>query len=258
MASTIAESGTKTSTPWPPPGGLSSPTVGRKQTILQTTASAQVSAPATTVWHVLRDTSNYPKWNSFAPSVTILSQPNGDKADPMLWKDTSFILHVDMGKEVPGQGQGPGGRRADTQLRVLDVSTPDQPSRYIDHDTLNSDPGYYSELSELHRISWTTEGLYVKMGIRSERFHEIIETGPEQCDVRTWECQGGFAARAVKWMFKDNLDRGFQAWVDGLKKESEEQWARQQENKLDEGGIQSVDAPDQARNADNFRRKDLQ
>ena len=97
---------------------------------------------------------------------------------------------------------------------------------YIDQKTLEEDPGYFSDLSKLYRISWTTEGLFVKLGVRSERFHEILVLGENECEVRTWECQAGMAARAVKWMFKDTLARGFQSWCDGLKKQSEQDWGK--------------------------------
>lgn len=216
---------------WPPEEGLCSPTVSRKDTILQTTGHCTVAAPASTVWAVLRDTAHYPDWNTFAPSVTILSQPDGNQSDATLHKNTRFILHVQMGQTVPGHGSGQGGKRADTQLRVTDFSTPDEPSSYIDQETLENDPGYFADLSKLYRIAWTTEGLFVRLGVRSERFHEIIVLGPEECEVRTWECQGGVTARAVKWMFKDTLARGFQVWCDGLKKQSEEVWGRR--NKTD-------------------------
>ena len=211
---------------WPPKEGLCSPTVSRNATILQTTASCKISAPAATVWSVLIDTAKYSEWNSFAPSVTILSQPGGGK-DPILCKDTSFILHVEMGQPVPGHGAGQGGKRVNTQLRVVDISTPEEPSLYIDKATLESDPAYFSNLERLYRISWTTEGRFVKLGMRTERFHEIVMTSDEECEVRTWECHGGMASRAVKWMYQDTLARKFQDWCDGLKKQSEAQWAKE-------------------------------
>ena len=109
----------------------------------------------------------------------------------------------------------------DTQLRVTDISTPESPSAYIPQDTLDSDPALYADLSSVYRISWTTEGGFVARGLKSERYHEIIVLGENECEVRTWECQGGPLARAVKWMYKDTLQKKFAEWCEDLKKGAE-------------------------------------
>jgi hypothetical protein len=175
------------------------------------------------VWEVLCDTSRYPEWNSFVPRVTILSQPDGvSKDDATLHKETRFVFHVVMGEKVPGHGTGKGGQTVDTHLRITDLSTPDLPSSYISQQTLDSDPGYFSDLSKVYRISWATEGGFVAKGLKTERFHEIIVLAENECEVRTWECQGGVLARVVKWMYKAVLVRKFQDWCDDLKERSEE------------------------------------
>ena len=108
----------------------------------------------------------------------------------------------------------------DTQLRVTDVSTPNNPSDYLSKEAL-SDPTFTSDLSQIHRISWTTEGGFVARGLRSERYHEIIATGDAECEVRTWECQGGVLARAVKWTYGKVLLEKFDVWCADLKRASE-------------------------------------
>lgn len=206
------------SSPWPPSSGLTTIIVPRESVILPTHASIEINAPASLVWAVLVNMKKYSNWNSFCPKVTIRSQPQGiDSDDPNLHTGTSFIFHVVMDSKKPTS-------YTDTQLRVLDVSTPEQPSTYIPQTTLESEPSFSSDLSKLYRVSWTTEGGFVARGLKSERFHEIIIIGENSCSVRTWECQGGSLARAVKWMYKDTLKQKFADWCEDLKQESEKQF----------------------------------
>ena len=203
-------------TTWPPPNGPNTPRVPRESTILPTCASTTISASASTVWAILLDTSKYPNWNSFCPRVMIHSQPpDVDKSDPNLHLNTSFTFHVVMDNAKPD-------KVTDTQLRVTDVSTPEHPSAYIPQDVLDKDEAYSSDLGKVYRIAWTTEGNFVSRGLRTERFHEIIPLGDgSQCEVRTWECQGGILARAVKFYYKDVLKKKFAEWCEDLKNEAE-------------------------------------
>jgi hypothetical protein len=207
-----------------PPNGPTTPRVPRESTILPTCASATISAPASLVWSILLDTSKYPNWNSFCPHVTIHSQPpDVDKSDTNLHFNTSLTFHVVMDNAKPNNV-------TDTQLRITDISTPDAPSSYIPQDVLNMDESYSSDLRKVYRIAWTTEGNFVARGLRTERFHEIIPLGDgSECEVRTWECQGGILARAVKFYYKDVLKRKFAVWCEDLKREAEK--------KSSEGGV---------------------
>jgi Polyketide cyclase / dehydrase and lipid transport len=192
--------------------------VPRESVILPTYASIEITAPAAFVWAVLVNTGRYPEWNSFCPKVTMRSQPEGtESTDPNLHIGTSFIFHVVMDSNKPTS-------YTDTQLRVLDISTPQHPSSYIPQTTLDSEPTFQSDLSKLYRICWTTEGGFVSKGLKSERYHEIKVLGDELCSVRTWECQGGSLARAVKWFYKDTLKQKFADWCEDLKRESEKKF----------------------------------
>ena len=111
-----------------------------------------------------------------------------------------------------------------TDLRVTDISTPDRPSSYITNDLMDSDCGFSSDLSKVYRIAWTTEGGFVARGLKTERFHEIIVLGDEQCEVRTWECQGGILARTVKWIYQKTLKEKFADWCEDLRRETEKQF----------------------------------
>ncbi|KAG6991130.1 hypothetical protein G7Y79_00056g090110 [Physcia stellaris] len=207
--------------PWPPSNGLTTPIVPRSSAILSVYGSAHIAAPASLVWQVLRDTSGYPRWNTFVPRVTIHSQPqSADKSEKdkhLLRKDTSFTFHVVMDSSKPS-------KVTDIRARVTDVSTPEEPSDYV-HQTLadrqDEEKTYTLDLRKVYRISWTTEGGFIARGLKCERFHEIIDLGEEGCEVRTWENQGGLLAYAVNYLYKDLFMRKFPEWCTELKVEAE-------------------------------------
>jgi hypothetical protein len=204
-----------TDTDWPPTRGLSTPTTPYNHAILTIASSISISAPASFVLTILRDTARYPEWNTWCPRVKILSQPSGTSPESTtLEKDTSMVLHAIMDASKPDKD-------TPTQLRITDISTPDAPSSYILKEVLDEDPGYTADLSKVYRISWKGEGGFVSMGLHTERFHEIIVIGEGECEVRTWEVMGGVLARTVKWMYKKTLDSKFELWCADLKKVSE-------------------------------------
>lgn len=199
---------------WPPSNGLGTPTVPLKEAILTTSAKQTINAPASHVWEALRDVSKYPEWNSFCPLVIIHSQLDGAEEADKLNLDTSFTFKVVMDSNKPS-------KQTEIQLRVNDISTPSQPTTYISQSELESNASYTSDLSKVYRIAWKAEGSFVNRGLRTERFHEIIVLGDNECEVRTWECQGGFLARTVKWFYQSTLTAKFQLWCDDLKKHCE-------------------------------------
>ncbi|KAL9094901.1 MAG: hypothetical protein Q9165_002851 [Trypethelium subeluteriae] len=206
---------------WPPASGLGTKLVPRESVILPIYGSTTISAPAAQVWRLLIDTSSYESWCSFCPKVTIHSQPPSAPNDSELRLDTHFTFHVVMDSKKPTS-------YTKTQLRVTDISTPNEPSTYIPKDELESDPAWTEDLSRVYRIAWTTEGGFVARGLRSERFHEVIDRGEDSCEVRTWECQGGSLAHAVKWTYKKTLQQKFGEWCADLKKAAEEKHSSSQ------------------------------
>lgn len=202
---------------WPPSNGLNARVVSRRDTILSISARTTVFAPASIVFSVLLDTSSYQSWNSFCPSVLIRSQPDHVPSSEahVLYLDTSFTFNVIMDAAKPT-------KVTPTQLRVTDISTPEQRSEYISQEVLSEDGSFEADSSRVYRIAWKTEGGFVARGLRSERFHEIIALeGDKGCEVRTWECQGGVLARAVKYYYNDLLQIKFREWCADLKKEAE-------------------------------------
>ena len=70
---------------------------------------------------------------------------------------------------------------------------------------LETDGSYEPDLGRVWRISRTIEGTFATMGLRQERFSEIIGLSDGECEYRTWECQGGILARTVKWFCEKTL-----------------------------------------------------
>jgi Polyketide cyclase / dehydrase and lipid transport len=201
---------------WPPSEGLNTIIVPREDAVMTTVARAAIHAPASAVFDAVRNVAEYEAWNTFVPRVVVHSQPAGTSEDSqMLETGTSFTFHVIMDSSKPNKD-------TPTQLRCTDVSTPDKPSSYVPANIIDRDATFTRDLSRVYRISWTTEGGFVARGLRTERFHEIISLGENECEVRTWENQGSFLARTVKWMFEKTLKQKFQNWCDDLKKFCEE------------------------------------
>ena len=109
-----------------------------------------------------------------------------------------------------------------TQLLVTDISTPSKPSTYIPTEVLAKEDTYTSDLQKVYRFSWKVHGGFASRGLKAERFHEVIVLGENECEVRTWENQGGMLAHAVKWMYQKTIPQKFALWCEDLKKVCEE------------------------------------
>jgi hypothetical protein len=212
-------------TAWPPSNGLTTVNVPRGDTILSVYASSRIKAPAARVLEALRNIGDYEDWNQFCPRASTQVQPLVDGQPPLngdgevdfgtLYLGTIFTFDVIMNAKKPKNS-------TPTQLKVTDISTPEQPSNYVSQQVLETDGSHFADLSKLYRIAWKPEGGFVARGLRGERFHEIIVLGEDECEVRTWENQGGVLAHTVKWLYKQTLMEKFQLWVDDLKKYCEQ------------------------------------
>jgi hypothetical protein len=209
---------------WPPKEGISTPTVSASDRVLTITASAQINAPASFVFDILLDTSTYPEWCTFVPKVVIDSQPEGTSNNAILRPGTKFTFHAVMGT--------PGSKPTPTHLLLSDLSTPSTPSSYISLEGLQAGkfPGYTPDLSTVYRVAWKGDKVdFFAKGLNTERFHEVIVRGEEQCEVRTWEVMGGVLAHTVKWMYGRVLGRKFEDWCGDLRGFGERRW---QEDKV--------------------------
>lgn len=198
-------------TAWPPSSGLSTPTVSRADAILTLASSITISAPADQVFNVLLDTTTYPSWCTFIPRVVVNSQPPGiDPSSLVLHLGTEFTFYAIMDASKPHKDNA-------THLRILDMSTPERHSQRITKETLENDQSYASDLNKVYRVSWGCDGKFTSMEPRVERIHEIVVIGKNECEVRNWEVMSGVLARAVKWLYKDNLQGKFEEWNKDLK-----------------------------------------
>ncbi|KAF3002116.1 hypothetical protein E8E13_009923 [Curvularia kusanoi] len=219
---------------WPPKEGISTPSVSAAESVLVLTGSAQINAPASFVFEIVLDTSTYPQWCTFVPKVVVDEQPPSGAHDlsveatnkhALLRPGTKFTFYAVMGS--------PGSKPTPTHLLISDFSTPSAPSTYISPATLEASPGYTSDLSSVYRVAWKGDKVdFFAKGLNTERFHEVIVRGPEQCEVRTWEVMGGVLAHTVKWMYRKTLDRKFGEWCTDLKSFSEKRWAEETQNRV--------------------------
>jgi hypothetical protein len=200
------------STAWPP-SKLATTTVSHKDAVLTTTGSVRIEAPAAKVYETLLNVGDYQSWNTWIPKVTIKSQPEGvADSDTTLHLDTLFVFHVIMDAKKP-QSETP------TELRMSDISTPDRPSDYVRGELLSEEHGFTPDASKVYRMAWKSEGGFP--GLFAERFHEIIPTGENSCEVRTWEVMKGVLAYTVKWLYAKTLREKFVLWCQDLKSKCE-------------------------------------
>lgn len=206
-----------TSATWPPPAGLTTNVVPRKDAVFQIVSCTHIAAPAATVFEAVLRIDEYQKWNTWVPNAHIISQEPSDDSSvdsndrSRMRKGTTMNFAVIMDAKKPE-------KTTDTGLKVTDISTPEAPSEYISKEVLENDGSFTADLSKVYRVAWTTNGGFVARGLKSERFHEVIVVGENECEVRTWEVMGGVLAYTVKWMFQATLRQKFDLWVSDLKK----------------------------------------
>jgi hypothetical protein len=195
---------------WPPATGLTTKIVPRAAAILTLSHSTPVSAPASVVFSAILNVADYPKWNTWVPSVRIDSQPPSSPADDTnLHTGTAMTFSVIMDFSKPSS-------IATTSLKVIDISTPSAPSSYLSPSLLE-DETFTSDLGKVYRVSWTGNGGMMSYVMKLERFHEVIVTGEGVCEVRTWEAMGGVLARVVKAVYGKTLQEKVGVWCADLK-----------------------------------------
>ncbi|KAJ4362876.1 hypothetical protein N0V83_009993 [Neocucurbitaria cava] len=208
---------------WPPPEGLTSKIVSRKDAILQLSYSTNVHAPASLVLDTVLHVAQYPKWNTWVPSARIVTQASSSEPD----FDPNDLSHMRIGSimqfDVVMDANKPN-KITPTPLRVVDISTPSAPTSYLSPELLD-DPTFTADTSKVYRVSWTGDGGFYSYGMKLERFHEIIVVGENDCEVRTWEIMSGILSRVVKLMYEDTLKEKVREWCEDLKKRCEKMHA---------------------------------
>jgi len=177
----------------------STPTIPATNATLHIGSSTTTTAPSTQIWAALTNTSTWPDWNSFVPRVTIRSQPDQNSTlSPILQTGTKVTFHVRMDPTSTKPQAA-----TDVSLVITECVAPD---------TQTGIPG---------RIVWVADydapGAMPRSLLTAERVHEVrdVEGGTE---VRNWECQVGWLAYMVKWMYGAKLQRNFELWMEDLKK----------------------------------------
>ncbi|KAH6876293.1 hypothetical protein BKA58DRAFT_138616 [Alternaria rosae] len=205
------------STAWPPANGLTTKIVPRKDAILTIPYSTVVHAPASLVFDTILRAKDYKAWNTWVPVAEIQSPGNDldSTSQERMSIGCSMEFHVIMNADKPND-------ITKTQLKVVDISTPSAPTSYLTPDLLE-DPSFTADLSKVYRVSWTGNGGMYGFAPKLERFHEVIVTGENECEVRTWEIMSGMLSRVVKLMMEDTLKGKVGLWCEDLKRYCEKQ-----------------------------------
>ncbi|KAF5847679.1 hypothetical protein GGP41_008939 [Bipolaris sorokiniana] len=204
---------------WPPANGLTTKVIPREKAIVELSYSTPVHAPAHLVFDTLLRTGNWSAWNTWVPRADISHPPstssgatNSTKEDDesRLRVGTEMDFNVIMDASKPDS-------ITHTYLKVSDISTPDAPSSYLSAEEL-ADPSFTADLSKVYRVAWTSNGGRMGLMPQIERFHEVIVTGDDTCEVRNWELMGGMVARLVKLFMMETLQEKVRLWCGDLKK----------------------------------------
>lgn len=159
--------------------------------VLRPYAEVQIMANARDIAEAIRDTTNYPTWNSFVPSVKIISQPDGANTSRMVI-GTDMLFNVNMTKVIKV-----------TSREMVD--TIEEPSD--------------AKTGAVYRINWTFANAWhtPRSILRARRFNEIEVLDGGLCLYRTWSEFEGLAATIAKWQFGKILQQRFGDWARDLK-----------------------------------------
>lgn len=139
-------------------------------------------------------------WNRFCRNCTIDSQPNRD-VPSKLQLGTQFTFDVHLNPDEPDSKPG--------QAIALEVSVLEA----IDEDgTDGCRKGW--------RIAWRQRPSILMPGfmLRSERVQEFVEVnGGSETEYHCWETFYGLLAPVVKLAAGKQVEKGFDAWLAGLK-----------------------------------------
>ncbi|KAK3902863.1 hypothetical protein C8A05DRAFT_43789 [Staphylotrichum tortipilum] len=146
-------------------------------------------------------------WNRFCRKCTIDSQPDDTPSDPThLRLGTHFTFDVHLNPSEPDGAAA--GQAIALQVSVLEPI--DEPA--------GSEDG--SPPRKGWRIAWKQRASLLMPAwlLRSERVQEFVEVeGGKETDYRCWETFYGLLAPVVRMAAAAQVERGFEAWSEGLK-----------------------------------------
>lgn len=175
-------------------------------TVFYISSEITINCSPSHAYHVLRDTSAWPKWNTFIPKADIT--PPADAKDPAFLENGSKIaMHVRMNPKSPAL-------RAQKE-EVVEVS----------------------EANPLS-ISWSQMSI-PRMLLRTLRVNEFValdadsedavgSDSSQSCRYRTWITMSGPLAYMVKLTTSGTLQARFNDNAEDLKRYAEETWKLQQ------------------------------
>ncbi|KAK3310862.1 uncharacterized protein B0T15DRAFT_52988 [Chaetomium strumarium] len=180
--------------------------------------STRIGATPRACLDVLITAAEYPTWNRFCRKCTIDSQPEAasdseteGSSNNQLRLGTHFTFDVHMNLDDADGSTG--------QAVALDVSVLEP----IDEESSGA-----GGPRKGWRIAWKQRASLLMPGwmLRSERVQEFVEVpgsgegGPET-EYRCWETFYGALAPVVKLAVGKQVQRGFDAWAEGLKARAE-------------------------------------
>ncbi|KAK4145775.1 uncharacterized protein C8A04DRAFT_10405 [Dichotomopilus funicola] len=161
-----------------------------------------------------------PAWNRFCRTCTIDSQPadtdthtqpRSQLTTTTLRLGTQFTFAVYLPPDKPDSGPPDQHVAPETNSNRHDITT----------DNVTTSPRKGLRIAWKVRPSWLRPG----WALRSERVQDLIETvGPDgkpATEYRCWETFYGTLAPVVKMAVGSHLERGFDAWLRGLKERAE-------------------------------------
>jgi hypothetical protein len=201
---------------WPPPNGVTSKVVPRDSAVFQISYSTVVRAPAPLVFDTILGAADYQAWNTWVPRAEILTPPSSTGRLEDQNTQGRMSIGCTMRFTVVMNADKPNNVTL-TPLKVVDICTPSSRTSYLTPELLG-DPTFTADLSKVYRVSWTGNGGMYASGMKLERFHEVVVTGENECEVRSWEVMSGILSRVVKLMYKDTLKGKVGVWCEDLKK----------------------------------------
>ena len=181
--------------------------------------STTIYAPLQTVASLTLDARTYPSWNLFCPSLMITHQPKSTAPMPIcLARDPAIEsvsnLHTTLRDgtmftmDIVLENERESRRRVTPELLVTNLEQFERDGRV----------GV--------RVAWRIKGKVANLLTRSERVQEFVESvapdGTPCVEYICWETFYGFLANQMRGRYGPELERGFAAWMDGLKAKSEE------------------------------------
>ncbi|KAL2158442.1 hypothetical protein VTH06DRAFT_4490 [Thermothelomyces fergusii] len=199
--------------------------------------SSYIAATPKECLDVVTAASEYPAWNRFCRKCTIDAQPatvtaaaggNSDdepRPDTLLRLGTQFTFDVYLDPEAPDGSSR--GRPTALEVSVLEPIDEDGADADEDGDGTGTGDGFSSPSAPRRRRGWRIAWkqrhslLMPAAMLRSERVQEFVEVaagdGPPRTRYRCWETFYGLLAPLVRLAVAGQVERGFDAWLRGLK-----------------------------------------